>query len=124
MLRRGALGRCPQCGQGALFRGLLDVTDRCGHCGLEFHGHDAGDGPAVALWSLEPEEPQLIATIGAHQRPVESVAFSADGRWVLSVGEAGVVLAWPATAAQRRELACEVVRHSPGAYAEAVDVCR
>lgn len=28
-----------------------------------------------------------------------------------------------ATAQQRRELACEVVRHSPVAYADALDVC-
>ena len=49
VLRRGFLGRCPQCGQGALFRGFLEVTDRCESCGLEFHGHDAGDGPAVAV---------------------------------------------------------------------------
>ncbi len=30
-----------------MFEGLLTVTDRCPDCGLEFSGHDAGDGPAV-----------------------------------------------------------------------------
>ncbi|WP_198378534.1 DUF983 domain-containing protein [Neoroseomonas rubea] len=42
------LGRCPRCGQGALFRGLLDVRDSCESCGLDLRAHDAGDGPAVA----------------------------------------------------------------------------
>jgi uncharacterized protein (DUF983 family) len=27
---------------------LLEVTDRCASCGLDFAGHDAGDAPAVA----------------------------------------------------------------------------
>lgn len=44
----GLRGRCPRCGQGALFDGFLKVTDRCQVCGLEFGGHDAGDAPAVA----------------------------------------------------------------------------
>ena len=41
-------GRCPRCGEGALFRGLLDVAPACAACGLDLSGHDAGDGPAVA----------------------------------------------------------------------------
>lgn len=42
------LGRCPRCGRGALFRGLLEVRDACESCGLDLRAHDAGDGPAVA----------------------------------------------------------------------------
>jgi uncharacterized protein (DUF983 family) len=42
------LGRCPRCGRGALFRGVLDIRDTCEACGLDLRGHDAGDGPAVA----------------------------------------------------------------------------
>lgn len=42
------LGRCPRCGKGALFRGLLEVRDACEVCGLDLRAHDAGDGPAVA----------------------------------------------------------------------------
>ncbi len=42
------LGRCPRCGKGRLFRGLLDVRDACDSCGLDLRAHDAGDGPAVA----------------------------------------------------------------------------
>ena len=48
LARAALLGRCPRCGRGALFRGLLDVRDSCDACGLDLRAHDAGDGPAVA----------------------------------------------------------------------------
>jgi uncharacterized protein (DUF983 family) len=45
---RAALGcRCPRCGRGRLFSGLLTVLPRCEVCGLDLSGQDAGDGPAV-----------------------------------------------------------------------------
>ena len=43
----GLMGRCPRCGRGAMFAGVLKVADRCTACGLDLRGHDAGDGPAV-----------------------------------------------------------------------------
>jgi uncharacterized protein (DUF983 family) len=43
----GLAGRCPRCGRGALFAGVLKVADRCTACDLDLRGHDAGDGPAV-----------------------------------------------------------------------------
>ena len=47
-LRRAALGcRCPQCGKGRLFSGLLSVRQACVVCGLDLSAQDAGDGPAV-----------------------------------------------------------------------------
>jgi uncharacterized protein (DUF983 family) len=39
--------RCPRCGRGKLFAGLLEVTERCAVCGLDLRAEDAGDGPAV-----------------------------------------------------------------------------
>jgi len=39
--------RCPRCGQGKLYDGLLAVTPRCGNCDLDLASQDAGDGPAV-----------------------------------------------------------------------------
>lgn len=45
--RVALLGRCPRCGQGALFAGLLNVRDHCEACGLDLRAQDAGDGPAV-----------------------------------------------------------------------------
>ena len=45
---RAALGcRCPQCGKGRLFTGLLRVCQACEVCGLNLSAQDAGDGPAV-----------------------------------------------------------------------------
>ena len=46
-VQAGLRCRCPRCGRGALFRGLLTVNPRCPACGLDLAPHDAGDGPAV-----------------------------------------------------------------------------
>jgi uncharacterized protein (DUF983 family) len=40
-------GRCPRCGEGGLFAGLLVVAPLCTACGLDLSGQDSGDGPAV-----------------------------------------------------------------------------
>jgi uncharacterized protein (DUF983 family) len=39
--------RCPACGKGRLYSGLLSVAPRCEACGLDLSAHDTGDGPAV-----------------------------------------------------------------------------
>ncbi|MGE0745446.1 MAG: DUF983 domain-containing protein [Rhodospirillales bacterium] len=39
--------RCPRCGRGALFDGLLTVRPVCAVCELDLSAHDSGDGPAV-----------------------------------------------------------------------------
>ncbi|MBL8581515.1 MAG: DUF983 domain-containing protein [Rhizobiaceae bacterium] len=46
-IQTGLKGRCPRCGEGRLFSGLLSVAPRCGVCGLDNSFADAGDGPAV-----------------------------------------------------------------------------
>ncbi len=47
-MARAALGcRCPRCGEGPLFAGLLRVRPTCTICGLDLSTQDAGDGPAV-----------------------------------------------------------------------------
>jgi uncharacterized protein (DUF983 family) len=43
----GVKGKCPRCGEGRLFDGLLKVAPRCGVCRLDYSFADAGDGPAV-----------------------------------------------------------------------------
>jgi uncharacterized protein (DUF983 family) len=47
LLTIALLCRCPRCGRGRLFQGLLTVSDRCAVCGLDLSAQDAGDGPAV-----------------------------------------------------------------------------
>ena len=47
-LLRAAFGcRCPRCGKGRLFAGLLSVREACEVCRLDLSAQDAGDGPAV-----------------------------------------------------------------------------
>ena len=41
--------RCPRCGEGRIFSGLLTVRTACPVCGLDLSAEDAGDGPAVFL---------------------------------------------------------------------------
>jgi uncharacterized protein (DUF983 family) len=43
----GLLCRCPRCGKGALYQGLLAVAARCAVCDLDLRQHDSGDGPAA-----------------------------------------------------------------------------
>lgn len=43
----GLTGRCPNCGEGALFEGFLKVATRCDACGMDLSRADSGDGPAV-----------------------------------------------------------------------------
>lgn len=42
----GVRSRCPQCGEGKLFRGFLTLADQCALCGTDFRNADTGDGPA------------------------------------------------------------------------------
>jgi len=39
--------RCPRCGEGKLYDGVLTVASSCTRCGLDLRAQDAGDGPAV-----------------------------------------------------------------------------
>ena len=45
-LRTGVRGRCPHCGQGRLFRGILTLREKCDVCGLDYSFADPADGPA------------------------------------------------------------------------------
>ena len=45
-LRRGLMGRCPNCGEGRLFAGYLAVEPRCEACGHALDQYRADDGPA------------------------------------------------------------------------------
>jgi len=39
--------RCPRCGEGPLYDGVLRVRERCPVCGLDLRKADTGDGPTV-----------------------------------------------------------------------------
>lgn len=42
----GLSERCPNCGQGRVFRGYLKFKNRCEACGQDFTQSDTADGPA------------------------------------------------------------------------------
>jgi len=44
--RRGLTGRCPQCGQAAMFSSYLKVVPECPSCGHVLSQYHADDGPA------------------------------------------------------------------------------
>lgn len=41
--------RCPRCGRGNLFKGILAVPDRCSVCSLDLRQSDTGDAGAVPI---------------------------------------------------------------------------
>jgi len=51
-LIRGFIRRCPQCGEGKLFRGYLTPQEKCSECGLDFEKLKADDGPAYITMGL------------------------------------------------------------------------
>ena len=42
----GIKGRCPRCGKGSLFQGILKLRRSCDVCGLDYSFADPADGPA------------------------------------------------------------------------------
>ncbi len=44
-MARGALHRCPACGEGHLYRAYLKVADSCAACGEDLFHHRADDAP-------------------------------------------------------------------------------
>lgn len=44
--------RCPRCGEGRLFDGVLAIRPACPACGLGFEAFDTGDGFAVPILIL------------------------------------------------------------------------
>ena len=49
-LVRGFIGRCPNCGEGRLFRGYLKAVDACPVCGEVLHHQRSDDfGPYVTM---------------------------------------------------------------------------
>lgn len=45
-IKRGLLSRCPNCGEGKLFRAYLKSVDSCSVCGEDISHHRADDLPA------------------------------------------------------------------------------
>lgn len=67
-IRLGFSGRCPQCGEGKIFRAYLKVNDECPSCGEELHHQRADDAP-----------PYLTIFIVGHV--VAAMLMIADDAW-------------------------------------------
>lgn len=48
-MKRGFLGKCPNCGEGKLFVSYIKTVRTCDHCGEEIHHHRADDLPAYLV---------------------------------------------------------------------------
>lgn len=44
--------RCPECGEGPVFKSYLGLAPNCTSCGADFSKADAGDGPAFFVMFL------------------------------------------------------------------------
>ena len=44
-----ALGKCPRCGRGKLYKSFVEFRERCEVCGLSFADFNVGDGAVVFL---------------------------------------------------------------------------
>lgn len=51
-MRRGAMGKCPNCGEGKLFGRYLKVKPACEACGEPYHHHRADDLPAYVVIAI------------------------------------------------------------------------
>jgi uncharacterized protein (DUF983 family) len=49
VLKAALTCRCPRCGRGPLFRGLISLRPACESCGLDFERMDVGDGFVVPI---------------------------------------------------------------------------
>jgi len=82
-MRNGFRRRCPRCGTGKIFSGLLKVRPSCSDCGLELHHHRADDLP-----------PYLTIVIVGHV----VVGSMLAGRQVLLLPETLQYVLWPGLA--------------------------
>lgn len=76
-VRRGAFGRCPNCGQARIFTGYLRVKDHCPNCNEELHHHRADDGPAyVTILIVGHVATVLLLTVYLLYRPSSEVLMA------------------------------------------------
>lgn len=66
---RGAMCRCPACGEGKLYKSYLKVNDHCPNCNEALHHHRADDGPAYLTILLVSHlgAPLLLAIFVAYR---------------------------------------------------------
>jgi uncharacterized protein (DUF983 family) len=69
-MMRGALGRCPACGEGRLYQRYLKVADHCPHCGEALHHQRADDAPPYfTIFAVGHIMVPLMLAVEAAYRP-------------------------------------------------------
>ena len=63
LVRTGLTCRCPRCGRGRLFAGVLTLAATCPVCGLDYGRSDPGDGPAAFVILLLGAIVALLAVL-------------------------------------------------------------
>ena len=114
-------GRCPRCGEGNLFAGVLSVSQSCANCRLSFDFEDSGDGPTVFVMLIVG-----LVVVGSavyvefvHQPPLwlhfvlwPPLLFG-FGLWVLRVTKALLIVLQYQNNAHEGELATPPASKSP-----------
>lgn len=83
-LINGARSKCPNCGEGPVFNGFLDIVDECETCGEALHHHRADDLP-----------PYLNIFIVGHivvAFLLLAVKYEWFDTWTITFGGAGIAL--------------------------------
>ena len=76
-MRRGAMGRCPNCGEARLFTGYLKVKDHCPNCGEALHHQRADDGPAyVTILIVSHVAAAVMLSVYTIYRPSSEVMIA------------------------------------------------
>lgn len=91
--------RCPRCGEGHLFDGLLRIKQQCDVCQLDLEQEDAGDGPAFfvitimgALIVLLPALLELTIPLPFWAHALIWIPFMIGGSlWLLRVFKSGLI---------------------------------
>jgi len=78
-MKRGFFCRCPNCGDGKMFRAFLKTADHCERCGQDFSHHRADDLPAylvivivghivvpIALWIETNYSPDVLLQLAIY----------------------------------------------------------
>jgi len=78
-MKRGFFCRCPNCGEGKMFRAFLKTADHCDRCGQDFSHHRADDLPAylvivivghivvpIALWIETNYSPDVLLQLAIY----------------------------------------------------------
>ncbi|MCP5362229.1 MAG: DUF983 domain-containing protein [Hyphomicrobiales bacterium] len=76
--------KCPACGKGKLYRGLLKVADCCEICQFPIKDHDAGDAPAyISLFLIAILASIILFVIEIVYEPPLWVHFVIQGGFII-----------------------------------------